>query len=133
MQATAEPERGPINKAKLLGLVTAAVVGIVAPILSPHVPHPSMIYHVVLHIAGLTIAVFLGIVSILAYGRSATRRMLMMSLGFLALVVVELLYLFDVTGLVTLLQIPATEIELPHIVLLFMISMFGMGVLRINK
>ena len=66
-----------ISKPVLLGLITALVVGVVAPLVVPHVAHPSMIYHIMLHLAGLTIAIFLSIVSILAYSRNRTARMLL--------------------------------------------------------
>ena len=55
-----------LSKPIMLGLVTAIVVGILAPLVIPHVTHPTMIYHIMLHIASLTIAVFLSIVSVLA-------------------------------------------------------------------
>lgn len=92
-----------------------------------------MIYHITLHIASLTIAVFLSIVSLLAYARSSGTRLLFMTLGFMALAVVEFLYLLDSSALVSMLDISALNIELPHVILLAMLAMFGLGVLRVNK
>jgi hypothetical protein len=117
----------------LLGLVTAIVVGIAVPLIVPHVTHPSMIYHVSLHIASLTIAVFLSMVSLFAYTRSTGTRLLLMTLGFMALAGVELLYLLDATGTVNMFDISALNIELPHVILLAMLAMFGLGVLRVNR
>jgi hypothetical protein len=122
-----------VNKPILLGLITALVIGVVAPLVMPHVTHPSMIYHIVLHIASLTIAVFLSIVSVLAYRRSAGARLLFMTLGFMALATVEFLYLLDSTGIVNGFDISTLGIELPHVILLVMLAMFGLGVLRVNK
>ncbi|HEV8405818.1 MAG TPA: hypothetical protein VGQ13_07930 [Nitrososphaera sp.] len=122
-----------VNKPVLLGLITALVIGVVAPLIMPHVTHPSMIYHIVLHIASLTIAVFLSIVSVLAYKRSAGARLLFMTLGFMALATVEFLYLLDATAILSGFDISTLGIELPHVILLAMLAMFGLGVLRVNK
>jgi hypothetical protein len=123
-----------ISKPVLLGLITALVVAVVAPLVVPHVVHPSMIYHILLHIAGLTIAIFLSIVSLLAYSRNTTTRMLLMAVGFMSLALVEFFYLLQAGGIeVGQFIIPAVNIELSHIILLIMISLFGLGVLKVNK
>jgi hypothetical protein len=123
-----------ISKLILLALITAVVVGVVAPLVLPHATHPSMIYHILLHMAGLTIAVFLSVVSFLAYSRSPTTRMLLMAAAFVTLAVVELLYLLQAGGIyVGQLIIPLANIELSHVVLLIMVSLFGLGVLKVNK
>ena len=117
----------------MLGLVTALVVGIVAPIVIPHLVHPSMIYHITLHIASVTIAVFLSIVSVLAYRRSPGSRLLFMTLGFMALALVEFLYLLDSTAVLSIFSFSTLGVELPHVILLAMLAMFGLGVLKVNK
>jgi hypothetical protein len=123
-----------ISKPILLGLITALVVGVVAPLVIPHIAHPSMIYHILLHMAGLTIAIFLSIVSVLAYSRNATTRMLLMAVGFMSLALVEFFYLLQAGGIVIgQVIIPAVNIELSHIILLIMVSLFGLGVLKVNK
>jgi hypothetical protein len=123
-----------ISKPVLLGLITALVVGVVAPLVIPHAAHPSMIYHILLHIAGLTIAIFLSIVSSLAYSRNTTTRMLLMAVGFMSLALVEFFYLLQAGGIaIGQVIIPAVNIELSHIMLLIMVSLFGLGVLRVNK
>jgi hypothetical protein len=117
-----------------LGLITALVVGVVAPLVIPHVAHPSMIYHILLHMAGLTMAIFLSIVSVLAYSRNTTTRMLLMAVGFMSLALVEFFYLLQAGGIVIgQVIIPAVNIELSHIILLIMVSLFGLGVLKVNK
>jgi hypothetical protein len=123
-----------ISKPILLGLITALVVGVVAPLVIPHIAHPSMIYHILLHMAGLTIAIFLSIVSVLAYSRNTTTRMLLMAVGFMSLALVEFFYLLQAGGIVIgQVIIPAVNIELSHIILLIMVSLFGLGVLKVNK
>jgi hypothetical protein len=128
-----EPVQESVSKPILLGLITALVIGIVAPLIMPHITHPSMIYHIMLHIASLTIAVFISIVSVIAYRRSAGARLLFMTLGFMALATVEFLYLLDATAVVNVFDISTLGIELPHVILLAMLAMFGLGVLKVNK
>ena len=128
------PAQDSISKPILLGLIAAVVVGVVAPLVVPHASHPSMIYHVLLHMAGLTIAIFLSIVSFLAYSRNTTTRMLLMAVGFTTLVLVEFFYLLQAGGIeVVQFIIPAVNIELSHIILLAMVSLFGLGVLKVNR
>jgi uncharacterized membrane protein YeaQ/YmgE (transglycosylase-associated protein family) len=128
------PLQESISKPILLALITALVIGIIAPLVIPHATHPSMIYHILLHIAGLTIATFLSVVSFLAYSRNTTTRMLLMAVGFMTLALVEFFYLLQAEGIVLgQLIIPAVNIELSHVVLLIMVSLFGLGVLKVNK
>jgi hypothetical protein len=128
------PVQESTSKPVLLGLITALVVGAVAPLVIAHATHPSMIYHILLHIAGLTIAIFLSIVSLLAYSRNTTTRMLLMAIGFMSLALVEFFYLLDAGGIVVgQFIIPAVNIELSHVILLIMVSLFALGVLKVNK
>jgi hypothetical protein len=123
-----------ISKPILFGLITAIVVGVVAPLVIPHATHPSMIYHILLHMAGLTIAIFLSSVSFLAYSRNTTTRLLLMAVGFITLALVEFFYLLQAGGIVVgQVIIPAANIELSHIILLIMVSLFALGVLKVNK
>lgn len=132
-QGRSEPIQDSISKPVLLGLITALIIGVVAPLIVPHATHPSMIFHIILHIASLTIAVFLSIVSFIAYRRSTGSRLLLMALGFTSLAAVEFLYLLDATGSLLLYGMPQINAELPHVILLVMLTMFGLGVLKVNK
>ncbi|MFL6324139.1 MAG: hypothetical protein ACJ72C_05170 [Nitrososphaeraceae archaeon] len=129
------PIQESISKPILLALVTALVIGVLAPIVIPHATHPSMIFHILLHIAGLTIAIFLSIVSFLAYLRNTTTRMLLMAIGFTTLALVEFFYLLQAGGIAEVGQIiiPAVNIELSHVILLLMVSLFGLGILKVSK
>ena len=128
-----EPVHDSVSKPILLGLVTALVIGVVAPLVTPHATHPAMIFHITLHIASLTIAVFLSIVSFLAYKRNISSRLLFMALGFTTLAAVEFVYLLDATGTLLMFDIPEINAEIPHVILLVMLTMFGLGVLKVNK
>jgi len=119
-----------VSKPILLGLTTAIIIGVVAPLVIPHISHPSMIYHILLHLAGMTIAAFLGLVSYLAYKRVRGTRILLMTIGFMALSSVEILYFLEAMDIFPTMHLPIANIELSHVILLVMITLFGLGVLK---
>jgi hypothetical protein len=122
------------SKLRLFAITSAVVMAILTlPVIIPHITHPYMIYHIVLHIASVIIATFLSIISILSYGRTGSLRILLMTFGFLSLAIVEFLYLLNATKYIGELIIPSVDIELPHIILFAMLSLFGIGVLKVNK
>jgi NO-binding membrane sensor protein with MHYT domain len=87
------------SKAKLLAVITAVVIAVMAvPVILPHITDTSIIYHLLLHVISLIIAIFLGFVSILAYLRNGNSRLLFMMFGFLLLSVIEAIYLFHITS-----------------------------------
>ena len=85
-----------------------------------------------IHIVSLNISVFLGLVAIFAYFKNSSLRMLCMALGFVTLSIVELIMLLASTGNLDNVIIPSVNIELPHIVLLIMLALFGLGLLKAN-
>ena len=122
------------SKPKLLAIISALVIAILfVPIILPHVTHPSMVYHIFLHITSLIIALFLSVVSILSYKRNKNAKILFMTLGFSALSIVEILYLFHATANLEDVIIPIVDIELSHVILLVMLTMFSVGVLKVNR
>jgi hypothetical protein len=56
-----------------------------------------------------------------------------MTAGFLSLVGVEFLSLFAATENLVLFTIPSVNVELSHIFLLGMLTLFGLGVLKVDK
>jgi hypothetical protein len=84
--------KAAVSKPILLGITTAIIVGVITPLVIPHLYHPSMIYHIIVHLAGMTIAAFLGLVSLLAYKKVRGARILLMTLGFIALGIAEISY-----------------------------------------
>jgi hypothetical protein len=122
------------NKAKLLIAISIGAVAVLSiPVILPHLNHASMIYHIVLHIVSLVVAVFLTTISAVAYSRSDSSRILFMFFAFLALTAVELIYLFNATEDIGEVALPFVHIELPHIIMLVMLALFGIGVLKVNK
>jgi hypothetical protein len=122
------------SKPKLFVIISIVVISLLAlPVILPHITHQSMIYHISLHIISLIIAVFLSSVSMLAFNRNRNVRMLFMTLGFALLAVIETLYLFHATANLEDVIIPVVDVELSHIILLVMLTLFGVGVLKVNK
>ena len=122
------------SKPKLLAVVAGAVLAVIAvPVILPHITDTSMIYHLLLHVISLIVAIFLGLVSILAYLRNGRSRLLFMMFGFLLLSIIEAMYLLDVTSKIEDIVIPIVDIELSHVIFLVMLTLFGIGIFRVNK
>ena len=122
------------SKPKLLGIITAAVIAVMTvPVILPHIKDTSTIYHLLLHVISLIIAIFLGVVSIISYLRNGRSRLLFMMFGFLLLSIIEAMYLFDVTSKIEDIVIPIVDIELSHVIFLVMLTLFGIGIFRVDK
>ena len=124
-----------VNKFTLLGIITSSLIAILwIPVIMPHIAHPSMIYHISMHIISVIIAVFLCVVSILAYRRNNNSlRLLFMSLGFCLLAGIEFLYLFHITANIQDVVISVVDVELSHAILLVMLTLFAVGVLKVSR
>ena len=127
------PVQEAASKPLLLGLTAAIIVGIIVPLVLPHILHPSVVYHAIIHIASIIIAAFLTLVSIMAYRRTGGTRTLFMTLGFAARGLAETFYLLQAAGLLMTMNVPTLDIDASHLILLAMLSMFGLGVLKVNK
>lgn len=122
------------STSKLLAIITIALIAILAiPVIIPHITHTGVIYHISLHVGSVIIAVFLTVVSVIAYRRNGSRRLLFMMGGFAVLAFVEFLYLFYATVNIEAVLIPVVDVELSHVILLVMLTLFGIGVLKVNR
>ncbi len=109
----------------------AAVVGILAaPIILPHIFHGYHIVHILLHVGGITLAVFLTVLSVMAYYRLRSKRLLLTSFAFSVFIVAEVVTLIDATwptiydiGVVSLL-------EVGHLLMLTTLGLLAIGVFR---
>jgi hypothetical protein len=135
-KSNSDNQDSQLSKRVLFVLVTAITVAILVPLSIAHMTHPYMIYHILLHISGIIIATFLSVVSTLAYQRTASLKVLLMTIGFASLVAVEVLYVLDLSipmiSSMHLFDIPITNIELPHVFLIIMLVTFSTGVLKMN-
>ena len=126
--------RNLFSKPYFIILISGIISGaITIPAIIPHITHPDMIYHILLHFAGLILALFLTIISVLAYLRTPKSRILFMTFGFFTLVLVEMMYLFNATEDIFILVIPKVNIEISHLFLLVMVTLFGIGFIKGNK
>jgi hypothetical protein len=122
------------SRPKLLAIITAVIIAIMAvPVILPHLRDTPTIYHIFLHLASLIIAIFLGVVSILAYLRNGSSRLLFMMFAFLSLSVIEAVYLFDVSYKTEDIVIPSVDIEISHVIFLVTLTLFGIGIFRVSK
>jgi hypothetical protein len=122
------------DKPKLFILVSVIVISVLAvPLIIPYINHPQHIYHIILHIMSLILSIFLCIVSLSSYFRNGGSRLLFMSLGFISIVVVEILFLFYAARGIQDILVPVVNIELPHIILFAMLALFGIGIIKVNS
>ena len=119
------------NKPRLLILIASIVISLsVIPLILPHIFHSHMIYHILLHFTSLILSQFLAVVSIMAYLKSRTSRIFFMMLGFITLVIAEYVYLLNSTENIHVMFIPQVNIEVPHLILLIMVILFGISFLK---
>ena len=122
------------SRPKLLAIITLVITSIMAvPVILPHITDTSTIYHILLHLASLIIAIFLGIVSILAYLRNRSSRLLFMMFAFVSLSIIEGMYLFDVSSNIEDILIPGVDIGVSHMIFLVTLTLFGLGVFCVSK
>jgi len=119
------------NKPRLLVLIASIVISLsVVPFILPHLFHQHMIYHILLHFVALILSQFLAVVSLMAYLKSKTSRILFMTLGFMTLVIAEYVYLLNSTEDIHPMFLSQLNIELSHLILLVMVIFFGISFLK---
>lgn len=122
------------NKAKLFLIISAFTTTALLPAaILPHINQPFFVYRSCIHVASIVISVFLVVVSILTYKKTRSIKILYTSFAFLSLLVVELLFLLQLMEGTSRIIIPFAYAELPHLLLLTMLALFGIGVLRVEK
>lgn len=121
------------NKKNLfLTLSILLTVAIAYPIILPHIHHPSMIYHIIIHIIILETALFLTFISIHSYKKTRSKKVLFTAFSFGVLMVVGFLFLLETSDILGEFHIPYIDVEIPHILLMFMLILFAIGVLRVE-
>jgi hypothetical protein len=119
------------SKSKLFTIVVIAVVGTLAvPIIIPHIFHGFHIYHILLHVASISLAAFLTILSLNAYLRLRTKRMIITTIAFSIFIMAEIVTLIDVTW-PTLYDIgDLALLEVGHVLMIVTLGLLAMGVFR---
>jgi hypothetical protein len=122
------------NKTSLflfLSIVVASVA--IYPFVIPHLYHPSMIYHILIHIISFDVALFLTTISFVSFKKTKSKKILLTALSFGFLLFTEFLYLLQSSNLLGTFYIPLIEVEFPHILLLLMLGLFAAGVLKLER
>ncbi|MGC2570767.1 MAG: hypothetical protein WA364_04575 [Candidatus Nitrosopolaris sp.] len=121
------------SRPKLFAIITVVITAIITvPVVLPHIADTSM-FHILLHVVSVIIAIFLGVVSILAYLRNGSSRLLFMMFAFVSLSIIEAIYLFNVSSDREDIVIPGVDIEVSHVIFLVTLTLFGIGIFRVSK
>jgi hypothetical protein len=119
------------DKSKLFAAIILSVIGIlIAPIIIPNLFHGTHIVHIGLHVGGLVAAIFLTMVTIVAYVKMKTKRLFFTSIAFSIFIAAESIALVDITWPFTfyLGQLALREIE--HILIISMLGIFTLAIFR---
>jgi hypothetical protein len=119
------------NRPKLFAIVIFTVIGVLAiPVILPHVFHKFQVFHILLHLSGVSIGSFLTIISALAYTRIRTRRLLFTMVAFGLFVVAEIFSVIDAAWQYTYYLGAVSADEVGHILELCTLGMFALSVFR---
>lgn len=123
-----------VSKSKLFLIVSTLTTAVLLPIaILPHIDQPYLVYRSSIHVASIIISIFLVIASILTYRRTGSTKILYTSVAFLSLLVVELVFLLQIIPSTSSMMFPMPIRMLPYTFLLIMLTLFGLGVLRVEK
>ncbi len=119
------------RKSTLLSIVIFVVVGLLAiPVILPHITHEFQVFHIILHLGGVSIAIFLSIISAFAYSKNRTKRLLFTMIAFSMFVVSEVFSVIDAAWQYTYYLGEFSTAELGHILMIGTLGMFALGVFR---
>jgi len=119
------------RKSALFSIVVIGVVAILAiPVIVPHILHGFHLVHIFLHIAGITLAVFITILAILAYSKLKTKRLLLSTFAFATFIGAESVLLIDATW-PTLYDLGYMSLlEIGHLLTFSTLGLLALGVFR---
>ncbi|CAN5796086.1 hypothetical protein BH23THE1_BH23THE1_30720 [soil metagenome] len=122
------------KKTRLFLFLSIAVASIaIYPFVIPHFFHPSMIYHIIIHIISFDVALFLTTISFVAFKKTKSKKILLTGISFGFLLFVEFLHLLQSSNILRTFYIPLIEVEFSHLLLLLMLILFATGVLRLER
>jgi hypothetical protein len=120
------------DKSILTTLILATIVIFSLPLILPHITHEYMIYHVLLHMITMLIAVLLVIISSIAYYRSRSTRMLLMMVALIALSISEGINFLVSVDALRFTSVPLINTEIPHLLILLTLVFLLIGVLKVS-
>ena len=125
------PESLVERKSTLFSIVVTGIVAILAlPIIIPHILHGFHIAHILLHVGGITLAVFITILACFAYARIRTKRLLLSAIAFANFIAAETVLLIDATwpSYYDLGEMPLLEVG--HLLTFATLGLLALGVFR---
>lgn len=119
------------RKSTIFSLVVIGVVVILAiPVIMPHLLHGFHLAHIFLHIAGITLAVFITILAIMAYSKLKTKRLLLSTFAFTTFIAAEIVLVVDATW-PTLYDLgDISLLEIGHLLTFGTLGLLALGVFR---
>jgi hypothetical protein len=122
------------SRPKLLLPIFNITLGMLTiPVILSHMTQVNMIYHILLEVGRLIISIFRGVVAIDVFKRNDTTRLLYMSLGFVSFIIIESLFLLFAPIHIEDMIPHVVRIELPHITLFAMFTLFGIEVSKVSN
>ena len=119
------------DRPRLFAIIIFTIIGISSiPVILPHIFHEFQVFHILLHLTGVSIASFLTIISALAYARIKTRRMLFTLFAFALFAVSEIFSVIDAAWQYTYYLGTVSMDEVGHILVLCTLGMFAISVFR---
>jgi hypothetical protein len=119
------------EKVTLFSAAIFAVIGIlIAPIILPNLFHGAHTLHIILHVGGMIAAVFLTVVSSMAYVKTRTKRLLFTFIAFSFFIAAEAVSLIDVTWPFTFYIGQLSFSELEHVLIIGMLGIFTLAIFR---
>ena len=119
------------NRPKLFAIVIFTVIGVLAvPVILPHVFHKFQVFHILLHLSGVSIASFLSIISAIAYTRIKTRKLLFTMIAFSLFAISEIFSVVDAAWQYTYYLGSISADEVGHVLALCTLGMFAISVFR---
>jgi hypothetical protein len=119
------------RKSTLFSVIVVGIVGILAmPIIIPHIFHGPHIFHIFLHVGGLILSIFISMLSILAYSRLKTKRLLLSSIAFAAFVATEIILMIDATWPFVFSPGNLSLSEIGHLLTFVTLGLLAIGVFR---
>ena len=119
------------KKSNLFTVITLAIIGLVSvPIIFPTILHTQHFLHISLHIGELILAVFVGILSIIAYYRMRTKRLLLTMIAFSHFIAAAIVSLIESVWSFYFYVGELSLLELSHILMFVTIGMLALGAFR---
>ena len=119
------------KKSNLFTVITLAIIGLVSvPIIIPHILYTHYVLHIALHVGELILAVFVGTLSIIAYYRMRTKRLLLTMIAFSNFIAAAIVSLIESVWSFYFYVGDLSLLELSHILMFVTIGMLALGAFR---